>query len=424
MTGSYIRGYQKNIEHIIDLVQFMYWLCQVCCCVLIVYYCWYVQAFGNWGMVVNSAFLIMCGCLFLIWIFEGGIQYNSAPFGVWNSLIMTLYCLVTGFFVAYDQSELFASVREYLIYFLITYALCFVSKKRNSFLWILRTIQAATLICCFHMFFFGHHYTSNRVVLTANSNPNLLGVILCLGLFSIIFKSKMKMKNLVIVVPQVLFVLYSIIMTGSRKSLIVALILLGTWGISLCRHTMKHGTLRQKWFIWIAIIGAVGLMAYYYKTFLVNTAVFDRMQTMGNEESNSARLRMYADAFEIFKDKPFFGGGLDQFRFWSGWGVISHSTYAEALADFGLIGTVLYLIPHLYAAYRMLRLSFQAGDKFHSQMVLGLCAAELFLGTVQIWFIEMSHFFIWTIIFLYIQGYPTDVPKKEKTGERKCIYFR
>ena len=56
-------------------------------------------------------------------------------------------------------------------------------------------------------------------------------------------------------------------------------------------------------------------------------------------------MDFYKIAWQIFVEKPLLGGGLNQFRYWSGTGAYSHSTYAEAIADFGLVGCIIYFFP-------------------------------------------------------------------------------
>ena len=137
---------------------------------------------------------------------------------------------------------------------------------------------------------------------------------------------------------------------------------------------------------------------------------------------------MYKIAARIFLDKPLFGGGFDQYQFWSGSGAYSHSTYAEAIADLGFVGSVLYFIPIIAAGYRLFGLAFRKGRTYKSQITLALFCAEIFLGVGQIFFLEPQHIFIFTAIF-WIEMNETNsiIPKQEKGvnhNEIECKYFR
>lgn len=400
----YIRDKRTDILQI-DLRSLAYTICQCVCSVLVIYFFWYVEAFGNWSLVVNSSFLIMCGCVFIIWI--SGMdetQRFRVPYGVWNSLLMVAYCIIPGLMIAYDQSILLQSVRQYFIYFIIIYAVCLISNKKGSFNWLLYSINVATLICCVHLMGWGHAYSASRIVLSPNSNPNLLGTILNIGLFAVLYRTSIKFKSIMFNFPQIVLLLYNIVMTGSRKSFIAAVALVAIWGYSAFSQTMKSGSKKQKIVMITILICGLVFSIYYYKSFVMNTALFDRMQTMGDEESNGTRIWLYKKAFEIFLNKPLFGGGLHQYQFWSGSGGYSHSTFAEAISDFGLIGSFLYFAPFVSAIIGSFLLAYKEKCDFQSRLILGLCIVEIFWGVGQIWFMDISHFIAWTIIFLYVDS--------------------
>ena len=340
----------------------------------------------------------------MIWLIEGIINIKDIPFGIWYQVFLALYFFTTSLLIAYDQSSSLHSVRQYIIYCIIMYAICLITNHKKSYAWLLKIINIAVMICCVHLVGWGHHYTTNRIVLSTNSNPNLLGTILNLGLFVVLFQTKMSIKSLTIYFPQICLLLYNIIMTGSRKSLIVSIALIIMWSFSTSIYIKNTGNKKQKFAVLILLLCAICALWYFYNTFVIHTAVIDRMQTMGNEESNGVRIEMYKEALEIFYDKPLLGGGFDQYKFLSGRGGYSHSTYAEAIADFGFFGFVLYFVPYVLVVYHAYKLAFFENRSFCSLFVFGFCIVELFLGTVQIWFAEISHFFSWTLIFLIVQG--------------------
>lgn len=403
--SSYIKTRHDIASDMMDIARFAYVLCQATCSVLIVYFCWYVQAFGNLAIVVNGSFLIMCGCIGVIWYCDGTVHKNDIPYGVWSQLIMVGYCLLTGFLIAYDQVTLMDAVKHYLIYVVIMIGISVVTTHNQSYDWILTTIRIAALICCVHLLGWGYHYRGgSRIVLSSNSNPNLLGTILNVGLFCILLRTEVSFKSLAINIPQVCLVLYNIVMTGSRKSLIAATMIMVFWGLSSFVHTIKKGNKKQKILICCVLICAAVAAWYFFITFVSHTAVMDRMQTMDNEESNGERIKMYHEAVEIMLDNPVFGCGLNQFAFLSGRGGYSHSTYAEAISNFGFVGSVLYFFPFLVTFARAVQMAFFADKTFICRFTLGFCIVEFFLAVGQIWFYDMAHFLAWTIIFLIIQN--------------------
>ena len=422
---SYIRyGPRNKYWGIIDLTKFAYAVCQMACSVLIIYFCWYVQAYGNLSIVVNGSFLLMCGCIGMIWLCDGSLRTKDIPYGVWNQFLVIGYCLITGLFVAYEQSVLMESIRHYFIYIVFMTGICLVSANRKSYEWVLIAINISALICCIHLLGWGYHWDAKRIVLSSRNNPNLLGIILNLGLFSVLIRTKITYKSLALNIPQVCLILYNIIMTGSRKSLIVATMFLVFWFVSIFAQTLKKGDKKQKTIISIILICSIIAAIYFYRTFIVHTAVMDRMQTMGDEESNSQRIEMYKEAVEIFFNKPLFGGGLEQFGFWTGRGGYSHSTYAEAIADLGFVGSAIYFCPFVFAFFQAFKLSFVTDKSFRSRFALGFCVVEFFVAVGQIWFFEMAHFLAWTIIFLIITNIKDCENEAYHNSRRASKYVR
>ena len=425
MKDSYIKIKSMPKYEVIPLTELLYKFCQFSSVVLIIYYCWYVEAFGNQPIIVYGSFLLMSSCLLLIHLLTNEIRISEIPYGIWNFLPVIAYSFITGLFVSYNYGTLLHAIRQYLIYFIIIYTFCIVSNHTGSYEWILITINIAIFICCVHLTLFGHHYSANRIVLSSNSNPNILGSFLNLGLFSIVYRTKFKAMPLLIAIPEVCFVFYNVIMTGSRKSFIVSIAILIIWLLAMASQVFCTGSIERRTLFILLLMCAFFAFYYFYGTFIKNTEVIARMGTMGNEESNSARIEMYRAAYRIFIKKPLFGGGLDQFRYWSGRGGYSHSTYAEAIADLGLIGSILYFIPFIFTIFKTIILVIN-NRYFRHILILGLCLVEFFLGTVQIWFFEMVHIFTWGIIFIIIH-YDNGTDKSIETNAgfiKECRYVK
>ena len=131
----------------------------------------------------------------------------------------------------------------------------------------------------------------------------------------------------------------------------------------------------------------------FYAGYFLQSHTFQRFETFTDEDSNANRIAMYKKAFSFFWQKPLFGGGFDQYKFWCGGGGYSHATFAEAIADFGIIGSVLYFTPLLLMGMRLFKSVFSSGNA-KCQLVLAFYIAEMSLGIGQIFFLESQHIFI------------------------------
>ena len=64
--------------------------------------------------------------------------------------------------------------------------------------------------------------------------------------------------------------------------------------------------------------------------------------------STNERNAMIDAAVELFKQKPIAGWGVEGFADASGYGRYSHNNFVEMLANYGVIGFILYYVIHAY----------------------------------------------------------------------------
>ena len=367
--------------------------------ILVVYYMWYNERYGHNTLIVYGSFLLMCVCLLIDLFEDGEISFGDYHIGIWGNFAIVLYSFVTGFFVAYSQSALLESLKLVLQYSVIAFATYHFSKKsENNLNWFLITVNFAALLSCYSLINHPVELISGRFSISLLNNPNTLGFMLVIGIFSIVYRFKADIKWLFFYSPQLFIMVYGIIRTGSRKALIAAAALLFLWVIEVLKEFNSQDGRKSIFLgIFFAIIVIVGVR--YTASVYSQSEVAFRMESMLDDKSNGNRMNFYRIAWRIFKEKPFFGGGLDQFKYWSGIGGYSHSTYAEAIADFGLFGCVMYFFPIAESGFRLVR-KINDDEKYQKRIVLALWVVEMFMGIGQIFFIDIMHFLAWTVIFI------------------------
>ena len=127
---------------------------------------------------------------------------------------------------------------------------------------------------------------------------------------------------------------------------------------------------------------------------------------------------------DYFAEYPVFGIGLNQFAFWNPFHQMAHSTYAEAFADWGTFGCMIYFTPVLIAFVSLIKIiSAEKKDTYVPRIVLGLFALELFLGVGQAWFFEIEHLIAWTLLY-YLIDEMTGKPKKNNKPRMECKYVK
>jgi O-antigen ligase len=197
------------------------------------------------------------------------------------------------------------------------------------------------------------HGRSGRLYLSDNSNPNSDGIILAFGVYSTLkmidFK---KLGNLVPLFAVSVAEFYGIFLTGSRKALILAALF---FAFNLIKIWNKRNELsrKAKSFLVVILVAAVVFAAYWMVPVYMRSSAFLRMQRA--DISMLDRWDIAYDAIKVFLQHPFFGVGLNNYKFYSSLHIYSHSTIPELLAGTGIFGTVLFCVPYFYVIDSLLK---------------------------------------------------------------------
>lgn len=370
----------------------------------LLYLLWYAEAFntvavflyGGAGLVVLATACYING---RTW------REFSLPSGVQLWVLFGIYALISGVVVATDRSVLISALVTYFAFLLVLICIVIIIRGEKNTRWLLRQFICVSVICAIYTVFRGVDYYNGVMVRTmsAHNNPNTLGVLMIFGTFSILYISKPRIKDLLMnIVPLVLF-LYIIILTGSKKALLIDGVLLCIWVIGLFKGLSQSRRILDMVCAYILVgVCVVGLITYFLSSY-INTASFARMQTMTSSGSTSMRSGMYREAWGMFESNPIFGVGYSQFRVLSQYGTYAHATYAELLADTGIFGTIIFMCPIAITGIKLFK-KINSSSKYRWYTLISLYIAELLLGAVNIFFYEFMHLLMWTFLFVE-EGY-------------------
>lgn len=398
--------------------------------VLYVYANWYVQTFNGISIVVKGS-VICLSLFFLIHVFfiaKGNMRMEMVPTGVWVNLFLVAYCVIVGPFVAFDFNELVEALIIYAGYAVASLVICYISTLRKSIDWFLIITIITAILCGVYALFFGTKFLGYAIQLSPRNNIHILALVLVIGIFALAYRCKTTIKSLILHFIPAVFLLYCIVESTSRKCLIAAMIVIAIWLYSSLGRFWRTGSYTSRILI-VAVLILICYGAYsYYNSYFLQSKTFARFEHFGDEESNTNRIEMYRIAFRIFTEKPIFGGGFHQFRFWSGRGGYSHSVYAESIADLGFVGTVMYFTPIITAGARLFRLAVSRNGTYASRITFAFYCAEIFLGVGQIYFLEPQHMFIFTILY-WVEWHETQKLRAGETeggniGNVKCRYIQ
>ena len=161
-------------------------------------------------------------------------------------------------------------------------------------------------------------------------------------------------KSLILTTLIIIMNLLVVALSGSRKAIIYLVIPLIVFYILKSKNPIKF--IRNALLVMCAVIIVYFLLIkvpFFYNN------IGDGLQTMiaglkGNETdaSTMARLRITSWGFEMFKKKPFFGYGLENFKILNlnrfGKMYIADNNYIELLVDQGIVGLILYYLFHIH----------------------------------------------------------------------------
>jgi len=226
----------------------------------------------------------------------------------------------------------------------------------------------------------------------AHFNSNMIGMNLCYALFAgyILFfrKNKNYLIRLVVLVVAAL-VVYLVLMTGSRKSIILLVL-----PFIVLPFLSKNNGKKMLLIPIAASIVAVGFYLIMYVPILyevMGSRVEEMINiisgtTTGGEDISRVMLIQYG--FEWFLQKPLFGYGINNFRvlsdntvLFAGRNFYSHNNYIELLVGVGVIGFLIYYSCYFYFWKRLRK--HVSGDLLNSWAVV-LIIISLFLDIAMV----------------------------------------
>ena len=376
---------------------------QIIVAIFFLYMEWYKQIWGNSPVILYGTVSTLTLFVFIRMLHERYFRVGAIP-SLLKMLILYLFYSFLGIFVARDKELFVSSLVTYASFVIVCFNCWYISFKLGNHDWIYRIFRLVSGICAVQVVFWGQPYYNGVVVTTMSSinNPNTLGLILLIGIFSFSIGINLKgLRSFIVAMAANIMMLYGIVLSGSRKCFLAAVPVFVFWLFTYVRAMIKKKEIKQL----LIALGCIGvgliLCVSYYNHFFQSTASFERLTILFQGEGTSTRKELYQEAVEYFQTSPIIGIGLDQFRVWSPYDFYSHSSYAEVLACGGLIGIVIFFVPLM----RCLRACIgQAVCKstyenmYRIRMVVLLFICELFIGVGQIYIYSVIHMLVLMLI--------------------------
>lgn len=268
-------------------------------------------------------------------------------------------------------------------------------------------VFAFTFYCFLGFFFMGRAHSEDDSSLTLGNGLAIYGSLLVFLLIAARNEEAMSGFGFITLV---VLVLLMIISTATRKAFGVAAILIAFYGLSLVSLKPKNII-----FVVVLAIGAyVGVEYVMDNTYLgerlSNTS--EQAESRINYASDSKFLQFVGDraphyvlGWEIFKQHPVTGIGLNNFIHVSGYTERLHTEYMVQFTENGLIGFILFVLYNFWYIKNLNRLRRASENKSKAIIGLGWIVALLFLE-VTAWTYDMNAAFICSgVVASYVYSY-------------------
>lgn len=360
------------------------------------------------SMLMKLARVILIGVFAIYLLLKKKFRNNN------YILCMGVFCLIAISSTNWAINKVYANAmgKTLLINLVCMYALFFiVDRKKERIEEVLKALVVAPLFLELRVIVTGGIFAFSSSRKTGNINGNTVGVCaafaICFAIYFILKGYKVRWFRTMVIANLIV-----VILSSSRKAILCFLIPLAMIYVFDNRDNIVKNASK---IIIVILIGFVGYYALLHVPFLYSMAGH-RIESMvaglfgtdaAVDSSTSTRLNLIQWGIEWFKERMWFGYGIDNYRFvlhsyHSNWSLAyyAHNNYVELLVDVGLIGTIVYYFNYVL----MLGSSARNVRKITKQELLfigilvAIMISEYGLVTYYDKYIQVILLLIWMII--------------------------
>ena len=317
-------------------------LMKICIALLVFYNFWWIRIFGENSIIHWGLFLL----LFLLSLKSFGTRVFIDREKKENRFLLLFVVItsLTSLIIASDYSNAFKSIFDMLEYAIIFCIVVSVSSRTRSVQWALTIMVIVCAICAITALIQSITF-NERLVLGNTGNSNDLGIKMVYASACALLSKYRKRKSLLITISLLLLFAYVILKTGSRKSLIMIIVVFCLWIVLCVPSLLKAEYKRSVLIVTPFVLGLIIAACFLFVPAFRDSRVYVRLLYL--EEGVDDRLSLYKEAWGMFVDHPIFGVGINNFRNYSSTGLYSHSLFAETLSCTGIVGSILFLLFYL-----------------------------------------------------------------------------
>ncbi|MFR3559787.1 MAG: O-antigen ligase family protein [Paraclostridium sordellii] len=374
---------------------------------ILVFYMCYIQK-----VIIKIPFALhgistAIACVTILYWMEKRIdirKYFNVELKIYSLFFM--YMFFCGYFVSSNKNLFIKSVFPGILFSFLMVIVCILSLEKQSiksYMWLLMILGFISGVTSL----VNNVYIQERLVIGLGNNSNDLAYTMLFGIIGALYLlSQTSVAKKIVPYIYIIFSIYIIILTGSRKSTLAILILIISWFVLAYFPTKSKNLLKGTLLLISTIIFFLMIMSFI-KEFYAESILAQRMESLflnGDE----TRQNMYKEALMVWKENMFLGIGFDNFRNYSIYKTYSHSTYVEGLASFGILGCGLIVIVFLNNLYkiiiRYIKNRYNNNQKYIDGWGISIYIVLIYYGVGMIHFYESLSYFIMGIL-IFISNY-------------------
>lgn len=233
------------------------------------------------------------------------------------------------------------------------------------------------------------------------TNPNSYGLVLILAIGSLLLIPARNQISVLTRAGALALLVWHVALTGSRKAIIGSVLVLLAYGLAMLIRNIRRplyalGTVLVIFILGVAVVSWLQATPYWKR--VENLALFLQGEKV-SERSVYERAALMSAGLHLWSQYPLFGVGADQYRYYTAdYGLrqtYSHSNPVEILANFGLLGAMLYygiyarLSWRLWSAWRRQRGS--PFDRTRLEIAAALWVVWVGLELARVSYYSRSH---------------------------------
>ena len=363
----------------------------------------YVTSYALFAIPGFSSFLLLSSFLMYMAYISFNIELEKS---IVAFIMFSIYSLFSGFFISQNFTITFRMVINLVEFIIVAFLIISYIKddKKPDFVIYVFVFQAILAVLLATVKGVG----DERISIAEGVNVNGLGVIFSFSIAFILYMLIDRKKNVVTIIvtfASIIFLVYGITLTASKKAIISAGAIIITWFLFCFNDSFKSKSVFYRGAILILIVLLSILVVQYYMTTSAERVqiVQDRMGELYAGNSDQIRLLLIKEGFLVFLNHPICGVGLNNVNYYTSIHGYTHCFYSEIVAGSGIIGTIIFC----YGMFRPLGILLY--DKFiytscstlyktQTRFLLVIFLVLLFINFTQIIYFENYLMYILSII--------------------------